>query len=389
MKKILVIFPRWGNVSGADTYVESLLQELRDRGYEVHFLTDEKYKDAAPPLPGVPFHYAPGIRSTAIDVRKAYPIVREIVKKISPDIVHIHDFMQLLLYSSVFEQGEHNVVITIHSTPGGHGAEYKLFNWISGLENQKRFLTMLLRRVSPSAIICGSEYYRREYSREVPETTRYPFHVNHYYTSIPGIAPSERNAMDEQKKANGRFRILFPSRPVKRKGIEEALRALAVLPEYYSMSIPAFSQYEGDEQYRDRLNGLIEELGVGNRLEYPAGLVRVEDMPAYYKEADCVIIPSHFEGFGIVGVEALDFCCPVISSFAGGLGEIFVDGESGLRMDIADSPETVAKLIVKATTDTALRHKLIENGKKTVQDKFTVKRHMDKIVRIYQDIPSA
>ena len=388
MKKILVMFPRWGYVSGADTYVASLLKELRERGYEVHFLTDEKYKDDAPPLPGVSFHHAPSIRSTAIDVRKAYPSVRSIIEDISPDIVHIHDFMQLFLYSSVFEQGEHHVVITIHSTPGGNGAEYKLFNWIKGLDNQKRFLAILLKRVAPSAIICGSEYYRREYSREVPETTQHPFYVNHYYTSIPGITPAERSALDGKRKANGRFNILFPSRPVKRKGIEEALRALAALPDSYSMSIPAFTQYEGDEDYREHLDKMIKTLGVSNRLSYPEGLVRVEDMPAYYMDADCVLIPSHFEGFGIVGVEALDFCCPVVSTFTGGLGEIFEDGISGLRMDLADSPENVAELIVRTTVDTALRHKLIENGKRNVQEKFSVKRHMDEIDRIYKGILS-
>ena len=45
----------------------------------------------------------------------------------------------------------------------------------------------------------------------------------------------------------------------------------------------------------------------------------------YYKRADVVLIPSYFEGFGIVAVEAMNASSPVVTTCAGGLGEIIED----------------------------------------------------------------
>jgi glycogen(starch) synthase len=60
------------------------------------------------------------------------------------------------------------------------------------------------------------------------------------------------------------------------------------------------------------------------------------DLAALLRAADAVVLPSRYEPFGIVALEAAAAGAPLVASTAGGLGEVVVDGETGLSFPPGD-----------------------------------------------------
>jgi glycosyltransferase involved in cell wall biosynthesis len=68
------------------------------------------------------------------------------------------------------------------------------------------------------------------------------------------------------------------------------------------------------------------------------------EIEAFYRSADVVVVPSRWEGFGLIAVEAMRAELPVIASRVGGLPEIVVDGETGVLIPPADKGALVRAL---------------------------------------------
>jgi D-inositol-3-phosphate glycosyltransferase len=106
----------------------------------------------------------------------------------------------------------------------------------------------------------------------------------------------------------------------------------------------------------DRLKELIQRLGLAEVVQLLGSLPQVE-LPRYYAAADCVVVPSHYESFGLVAVEAMACGTPVVASRVGGLSLSVKDGETGFLVPARDdaafadrigrlvrSPELVTRL---------------------------------------------
>ena len=82
-----------------------------------------------------------------------------------------------------------------------------------------------------------------------------------------------------------------------------------------------------------------------NRLTF-LGWVPHEKVGSYYAACDAVIMPSRWEAFGLVAVEAMKYGKPVIASNRGALPEIIKDGENGCIFDF-DDPQTLKTILYK------------------------------------------
>lgn len=122
--------------------------------------------------------------------------------------------------------------------------------------------------------------------------------------------------------------ILFVGRIEPLKGIDILLRSLAML-EYGSDTrlLIVGGSLEGDEEL-DRMKELAEELGVGDRVTF-TGSVSQTELPVYYAAADVFVLPSHYESFGLVALEAMACGTPVVASRVGGLKTFIKHGETG------------------------------------------------------------
>jgi glycosyltransferase involved in cell wall biosynthesis len=182
---------------------------------------------------------------------------------------------------------------------------------------------------------------------------------------------------------NDEVRLLFPSRILQRKGIEECIKALSKLPRRFTLSLPSFAHAE-DAAYRQTIRELIDGLELQDRVFCPNTVTTPEMMRTFYASADIVVIPSYYEGFGIVAVEAMSWGVPVIASAVGGLGEIVQDRVNGLAVK-PQSPDDIVEAVVELVGDKELVSTLVSNAIETVNKTFNRKAHMRQIEAVYKE----
>ena len=83
------------------------------------------------------------------------------------------------------------------------------------------------------------------------------------------------------------------------------------------------------------LQELSQTLGLENSVTF-TGRVDHNDLPHYYSAADLLVLPSHTESFGLVGLEALACGTPVLSTRVGAMDRIISSGKTGLLVPAAD-----------------------------------------------------
>jgi glycosyltransferase involved in cell wall biosynthesis len=115
-----------------------------------------------------------------------------------------------------------------------------------------------------------------------------------------------------------RFRFLFVGRFDKQKGVDIFVKALG------SLGDTAFGYMIGDAAVNEEV-----PFDLPSNVQRLGWLARSQ-VEAYMSTADALVVPSRWEGFGIVAVEAMRVGLPVIAARVGGLAEIVSDGETGL-----------------------------------------------------------
>ena len=142
------------------------------------------------------------------------------------------------------------------------------------------------------------------------------------------------------------------------KGFETLLRALSRLTEWPDLRLFIVGGGIDDPWNGEsaRLRRLASELGVAGRVEF-VGALPQERLPFYYSAAHAVIMPSYYESFGMVALEAMACGSPVIASRVGGLAVTVQDGVTGFLIPEGD-PEALATRMRALLADAGLRQGL-------------------------------
>jgi D-inositol-3-phosphate glycosyltransferase len=132
-----------------------------------------------------------------------------------------------------------------------------------------------------------------------------------------------------------------------------------------------------------RLATLRAELGLSSQVRF-LGAQPQELLPAYYAAADAVAVPSHYESFGLVALEAMACGTPVLASNVGGLATTIEDGRSGMLFPVNDHhalADRLERLIDDETLQATLRSGARQRAEQYGWD--VIARQM---VRLYGDM---
>ncbi len=133
--------------------------------------------------------------------------------------------------------------------------------------------------------------------------------------------------------------MLYVGRIQPLKGLELAVRAaeqlVSALERRLVFLVVGGASGQGGERELNRINGLVESMGLGPNVRFFGAQPHVA-LPTFYRAADVLVVCSHNESFGLAALEAHACGTPVVGTPVGGLSYIVRDGESGWLVDSRD-----------------------------------------------------
>jgi D-inositol-3-phosphate glycosyltransferase len=209
------------------------------------------------------------------------------------------------------------------------------------------------------------------------------------FTVPPGVdlatfKPMNREAARREIGYGSGRLLLFVGRLERLKGVEIAIRALALLRDRrhddVRLLILGEDSHEGDESEKDRLKGIAAELGVRDRVDF-IGSVAHHELPYFYAAADVCVMPSYSESFGLVALEAQACGCPVVASGVSGLRSVVRDEVSGFLID-EHEPVAYAERIGRVLSDRELAQQMGRRGSLLAQ-RFSWTRTADRLEQLF------
>jgi len=159
---------------------------------------------------------------------------------------------------------------------------------------------------------------------------------------------------------------------------ELAIRALSLLK---AMGQKAELLLIGDGPDYAVLNELVSLLGLENDIHFLGNISQL-DIAKLLNRVDVAILPSKFEGFGLVAIEAMAARVPVIASNVGGLREVVKNGITGELFTSGNESE-LALAMKKLADDKALRNIYGKNGRESVEKQFSFSLFVNKVRELY------
>jgi glycogen(starch) synthase len=157
-----------------------------------------------------------------------------------------------------------------------------------------------------------------------------------------------------------RWRLLYVGRLDPKKGVHDAVAALARLPAQATLTIAG----SWDPRDEGELAEFVRELGVDDRVTM-LGQLSHEQLAALYREHDALLFPVRWEEpWGLVPLEAMASGCPVVATGRGGSAEYLEDGRNCLLAQVGH-PESLAECVRRLADSPDLRARLRAGGADT------------------------
>ena len=238
----------------------------------------------------------------------------------TPDVVHAHDWLVAHPAVALSEFFDVPLVSTIHATEAGRHS-----GWINGaISRQVHALESWLVRESDSLITCSASM--RDEVTDLFGPSLAETHV------IRNGIDATRWPFARRTRHSGPARLLYLGRLEYEKGVHDLIAAMPRISRSHPDTTLTIA---GDGTQRD---WLIEEAR-RHRVLRPTtfvGRLDHDELLRALHEADAVVLPSHYEPFGIVALEAAAAGTPLVTSNVGGLGEAVIDGQTGMSFTPRD-----------------------------------------------------
>lgn len=290
-----------------------LAQHQDPRIGEIHLLADRRRMgDMLQAVSAATIHEYESSRSALHLVRVSRHLQRQL-RSIAPDVVYLHSTFPGL-YGRLLGKRQTAPWVSIYCAHGWAFTQQLSFA-------QKKFYTLVERILAPRADAIVSISYS-EFDAAVKSNVVAPLHRVIYH----GVPPRKQTLAPPILVDPDRLNLAFIGRFDRQKGLDLLLRVFA------------------DPQLSHITLWLIGDSTLGHKYSIPEqpnikriGWVPNDQMDDYINCFDAVVVPSRWEGFGLVALEAMRNAKPVLASRIGGLAELVIDGVNGRLFNPDDS----------------------------------------------------
>ena len=350
---------------GLARHVRKLSEQLVAQGTEVHVLTRGGGRLAAEEdRHGVIVHRVrePDFPKDDLDafiswVDRMNDDMRAAGEDLDADLVHSHDWLVAGAARRLARRARVPWLVTVHATEYGRHQ-----GWVD--KHPQSHIHGVERRMVRAAdrVITCSHYMRRH----VAEVFGVPAAK---ITAIPnGIDPTDLQPVPDLPRVRARYAapgqklVLLVGRLVHEKGFHLALDALPRLIERLGNVRFLIA---GSGTAEAELKAQAKRLGLEEHGAF-AGWTGDDELHSLYRVADLCLVPSIYEPFGLVALEAMASGCPCIVADTGGLREVVPGGRRvGLRFRARD-PRSLARVAEMLLSDDALRDRLVAEAREHV-----------------------
>lgn len=349
----IVCYPTFG---GSGVLATELGKALADKGHQVHFITYQQpvrlsefnanifYHEVLVPTYPL-FDYPP--YETALSSTMVNVIVNN-----NLDLLHVHYAIPhasaAYMAKKILEkQGKRIPVITTL-----HGTDITLVG------RDKTFAPVVAFSINESdAITAVSENLREETFKNFPIEKEIQVIKN--FVDVKRFRKKPIDAFRKVIAPNGEKILLHASNFRKIKRVGDVVRIFAGLHQ----KVPSKLLLVGDGPERQMAESMCRELNLCDDMRFVGRQEQMEDILAI---ADLFLLTSEYESFGLAALEAMAAGVPVISTNAGGLPEINIDGKTGYLGNVGDI-ETMTKQAIDLLSDENKLKQFKSNAEKHAQ----------------------
>jgi glycogen synthase len=275
-------------------------------------------------------------------------------------------------------------------------SQYELYWKSPALTLKNRYPKILLSRIALRLLskenhnpalkfehaICVSEATRQELIKaKIPVS-----HARVIHTGID-VKPYINDKSFRSYRQDGELKILYAGRLAQEKGIETIITAMTKLihergKQNIILNLAGTALNSGYEIY---LKALVNQEEMTNFISF-LGYIPHEDIPELMQQHDILVVPSTWqEPFSRSVLEGMLSGMAVIATPTGGTSEIISNGENGLFVTPGDAQDLSVK-INDLEANPFLFHKLANNGRETVLNRFNLDRMIDEIENFLLDV---
>ena len=392
--KILMVYSEFlPSLGGIQTVMYNIAKRLAERGHKVTIFTSNLVGDKAYNLPRQEVVDLIHVSRFKILPPKLLhklvftPSVIQALYSIETDIFHVFSYLPTFMTNTACLISKHRRMPLI-ITPIYHPSRAQLYARARGRISVMGKLVKvlyddliglkLLRKADCVIALTEAEarYYRK---RGIKNVRVVPVGVDlrEHACEDKGLEAFER------KYDLGESRILlFVGRLEERKGIHYLIKSMSIiLRENPNVKLLVVGK---DRGCRGPLENLSRRLGIEKNVVF-TGPINSTQLLCAYELSDIVVIPSLYEAFGLVVVEAWAHKKPVVVSETIGLAETISDEKAGIIVNHSDH-EALAEAVVKLLSDQRLSKSMGTRGYQVVKKEFTWEKTVDKVEEVYNAV---
>jgi N-acetyl-alpha-D-glucosaminyl L-malate synthase BshA len=363
----IVCYPTFG---GSGVLATELGKALAQKGHQIHFITYQQPVRLTGFIPNIFYHevqvptyplfdyppYETALASTMVDVIKNNQI----------QLLHVHYAIPhasaAYMAKKILEQD--GIIVPVITTL--HGTDITLVG------RDKTYAPVVAFSINQSDAITAVSYNLRDETFNTFKIEK-SIEVIHNFVDVQRFSRKPIDAFRRVIAPNGERILLHASNFRRIKRVQDVVKIF----DSVRREIPSKLLFVGDGPERATAEEMGRQLGICDDIRFVGKQEQMEDILAI---ADLFLLTSEYESFGLAALEAMAAGVPVVSTNAGGLGEIMVPGVTGYMGDVGD----VATMSRHAVT-------ILEDDQRLAQFKKNAAEHantfdINTIIPVYEKL---